>query len=222
MATAPAATIRLLLVGSHALTRAALRCLLLSGPNHIAVVGEGDRVADALDAADGPVDLILLEVNRSSDYSRTLREAVAAARSRPVLVVTDDATSQVSSRAIQLGAMGVVLKSETPETLVKAIQKTHAGEVWLRRSQAAEALRFARLEAPQSDRAAEKIASLTRREREIIDLIAEGLPNRTIAERLFISEATVRNHLTSILDKLELRNRFELVVFAFRRGLAEC
>ena len=69
------------------------------------------------------------------------------------------------------------------------------------------------------DRELVKIESLTRREREIVALVTEGLRNKQIAERLFISEATVRNHLTSILDKLELGDRFDLAVYAFRRGM---
>ncbi len=95
----------------------------------------------------------------------------------------------------------------------------HGGEVWLDRTITARVFagiaqrRFAR------DAEAEKIASLTRREHEIITLVGEGLKNAAVAERLFVSEATVRNHLTSILSKLELTDRFELAVYAFRHGL---
>ena len=119
---------------------------------------------------------------------------------------------------IELGATGLVLKNERPEVLMKAIRKVHGGEVWLDRTITARVLaRIARRRHTQ-DAEAEKIASLTRREHEIIALVGEGLKNGAIADRLFVSEATVRNHLTSILSKLGLSDRFELAVYAFRHG----
>ena len=98
----------------------------------------------------------------------------------------------------------------------------HAGEIWLDRANTAEVLvRVARRRRTE-DLEGAKIATLTRREHEIIALVGEGLKNRLIAVRLFISEATVRNHLTSILDKLGLSDRFELAVYAYRVGLVRC
>jgi DNA-binding NarL/FixJ family response regulator len=112
-----------------------------------------------------------------------------------------------------------VLKNEGPEVLIKAIRKVFAGEVWLDRTNSAAVLvRIARRQHTEDIDAA-KIATLTRREHEIITLVGEGLKNGAIAQRLFVSEATVRNHLTSILDKLSLSDRFELADYAFRQGL---
>jgi len=114
--------------------------------------------------------------------------------------------------------MGVLSCDETGAVLLKAIQKVHAGELWLDRARTAGIVtQLAR--GAHKDPDTVKIESLTTRQREIVTLVAEGLTNRQLAERLFISEATVRNHITAILDKLELRDRFQLAVYAFRQGL---
>jgi len=97
----------------------------------------------------------------------------------------------------------------------------HAGELWLARYDTAAIVSgLVRLRTEDAHEAA-KVATLTRREHEIISCIAEGLRNRQVGERLFISEATVRNHVTSILDKLDLSDRLELVLYAFSHGLAK-
>lgn len=218
MPASPPAAIRVLVVGSRILTRTALRSLLEDRGAGLSIVGESEHLPElAHRGADAP-DVILLVFDCPDDHDRFRRTANADAGGPPVVVITDDHDARLFHGAIHLGAAGVVFKNDTPETLIKAIQKTHAGEVWLRRSQVPDALRSAR--AGQADpQNVRQVGSLTRREREILALVADGLSNRSIGERLFISEATVRNHVTSILDKLQLRNRSELVAFAFRRGL---
>jgi len=135
-----------------------------------------------------------------------------------VLVLTAVTDPKVHRHAFTLGALGVVQKDQPPETLIRAIRAIHAGDAWLERVQTADLL-----SAIQRRRDPEqvKIDSLTKREREVIALVGQGLNGVTIGERLFISEATVRNHLTSILGKLGLANRYELAVYAFRRGLVD-
>ena len=143
----------------------------------------------------------------------------------PQLLTAESSRFQIGSHAadhhvlIELGATGLVLKNERPEILIKAIRKVHGGEVWLDRNDYGACARANCQAAAYSDAEADKIASLTRREHEIIALVGEGLKNGAIADRLFVSEATVRNHLTSILSKLGLSDRFELAVYAFRHGL---
>jgi DNA-binding NarL/FixJ family response regulator len=118
--------------------------------------------------------------------------------------------------------MGLVLKDKATEVLIKAIERVHAGEVWLDRSLTASVLSELSLaETRKSNPEADKVATLTGREREIVELVSQGLKNKQIAERLFISEATVRNHLTSILSKLDLSDRFELALYAYRHHLAK-
>ena len=121
--------------------------------------------------------------------------------------------------------MGLVRKEQAAEVLVQAIEKVHAGEVWLETSMVTRALaEMAGQRAvgeEQTDPEAARIARLTAREREVIGLIGEGLYNKQIAKHLSISEATVSHHLTSIFAKLGLANRFDLVIYAYRHGLAE-
>jgi DNA-binding NarL/FixJ family response regulator len=121
--------------------------------------------------------------------------------------------------------MGLVRKEQGADVLVQAIEKVHSGEVWLEPTIVMRALAEISgrhsAAAPPVDPEAAKIARLTPREREVIGLIGEGLYNKDIAERLSISTATVSHHLTSIFDKLDVANRFDLVIYAYRHGLAE-
>jgi DNA-binding NarL/FixJ family response regulator len=124
----------------------------------------------------------------------------------------------------QAGYRAVPLERwEAGKTLIKAIRKVLAGEVWLERSMTAHILTdFTRAdERRRNDPEAAKIETLTEREREMIALIAEGLTTKRIAERLFIGEKTVSNHLTAIYNKLGVSSRLELAIYASRHGLAK-
>jgi two-component system nitrate/nitrite response regulator NarL len=224
----PAATnhIRILLVDDHELVRMGLRIALERHP-HLVVVGEaGDRAAALAIAARERPDIILLDLDLGGASSLDfLPELFAAAKGGRVIVVTGVRTPEEHYRAVQLGAMGLVRKEQGADVLVNAIEKVHAGEVWLEPAMVARAL--AEISGQRSaekqpvDPEATKIARLTPREREVIELIGEGLYNKDIAERLSISAATVSHHLTSIFDKLGVPNRFDLVIYAYRHGLAE-
>src|SRR5262249_19057178 len=128
---------------------------------------------------------------------------------------------EIHRRAVRLGAMGLVTKDESTEVLLQAIAKVHAGEVWLDRTLLASVLgEITRSgKAQPVDPEALKIATLTAREREIITLVGQGYRNRHVADRLCIAEATVRHHLTSIFAKLQVTDRLELVIYAYRHGL---
>jgi DNA-binding NarL/FixJ family response regulator len=116
--------------------------------------------------------------------------------------------------------MGVVLKEQAPEVLLKAIQKVHAGEVWLDRTMLASVLgELTANRATPVDAEAAHIAMLTGREYEVIAQVRQGLKNKQIANHLGITETTVRHHLSSIFDKLGVASRLELVIFAHQRGL---
>src|SRR5215211_4505671 len=224
----PASTkrIRILLVDDHELVRTGLRIALERHP-HLAVVGEAGSRDDALAiAARERPDIILLDLDLSGVSSLDfLPELLAAADGGRVILVTGVRTPEEHYRAVQLGAMGLVRKEQAADVLVNAIEKVHAGEVWLEPSLVTRAL--AEISGQRSvaeqpvDPEAAKIARLTPREREVIGLIGTGLYNKDIAERLSISVATVSHHLTSIFDKLGVANRFDLVIYAYRHGLAE-
>jgi DNA-binding NarL/FixJ family response regulator len=185
----------------------------------LCVVGECAQTADAIALnLRESVDIVLIDTDSDEVSLRAVSDLAKACQSR-ILVFTHSTDPDVCTRAIQLGASGVVSKDQPRELLIRAVLKVHAGELWLDRAKAAMVLSHAM----HRDRDPEiaKIESLTKREREIVALVGEGLRNTAIAERLFISEATVRNHLTSVLSKLGLADRFELAVYAFRHELVE-
>jgi len=224
MATLPstARSIRVLLVDDHALVRAGLRMLIESQPG-LTVVGEAcDRAGAVTIAANERPDIILLDLDLGDesglDLIPDLRGTASGAR---ILILTGLRDANAHRRAVRLGAMGLVQKEMAGEVLIKAIEKVNAGEVWLDRATTASL--FAEMsEAAEKRQDVEfaRIASLSCREREVIALIGEGLNNKRIAERLFISETTVRHHLTSIFNKLGVADRLELLVYAYRNKLA--
>jgi len=219
----PPHRIRVLLVDDHAVVRAGLRMLIESQPD-LVVIGEAASRAEALQIAvrEQP-DIVLLDLDLGRDTGLdVLTDLPDAARDARVLLLTGVRDPEQHHRAILLGAMGVVPKEQAAEDLLTAIEKVHAGEVWLGGALMARVL--GRL-GPQPtmqevDPAGQQIARLTTREREVIELICEGLQNKAIADRLVISETTVRHHLTSIFNKLAVTNRLELVIYAYRHGLS--
>jgi DNA-binding NarL/FixJ family response regulator len=218
--------IRVLLVDDHQIVRTGLRLLLDRHPR-MTLVGEAAGRADALAlAAREQPDIILLDLDLGGESSLDILPAllVSAGEAR-VIVVTGVRAPEQYLCAVQLGTMGLVRKEQAADALIEAIEKVHAGEVWLEPSIVAQVIttmsgtRTAGAE--RAVPAAARSAALTAREREVTALIAEGLYNKQIAERLSISEATVSHHLTSIFRKLGLANRFDLVVYAYRHGLAK-
>jgi DNA-binding NarL/FixJ family response regulator len=198
--------------------------LLIETKPGIRVVGEADNYSDAITIASRErPDVIMLDLMMGSenglDYLPKLRSACDAAR---ILIVTGLADNKVHLQAVQLGAVGLVLKEKAPEVLIKAIEKVHNGEVWLDRSTVANVLTKMSGQTKE-DRNPEKvqIASLTKRERDIITLVAQGLRNKQVAEQLSISDVTVRHHLTAIFGKLGVADRFELIIFAYKNNLCE-
>src|SRR5438552_5207075 len=128
-------------------------------------------------------------------------------------------SSRAQRRAIYAEAMGDGLKDHEAEVLINAIKKVHEGELWLDRSLTATMLDELR-QGRKSDPEQAKIDSITNRELEVLALVTEGLRSKEIAQRLFISESTVTHHLSSIFSKLEVSDRMELMLYAFRHGLA--
>jgi DNA-binding NarL/FixJ family response regulator len=216
--------IRLLIVGHHPISRAGLRLLIESRPG-IVVVGEAGSPADAVGLATShQPDIILIDLTNHSvnnfDYLPSLLEAAKDSR---VLVLAEVQDKELQHLAVRLGAMGVVFKDRAPSVLMTAIEKVHTGEAWIDRFTVATVLTAMSRNngVPKAAQADEDIGTLTDREREVITLVALGLRNKQIAERLFISDITVRHHLTSAFSKLGVADRFELMIYAYRHGLAD-
>ena len=216
--------ISVLLVDDHAVVRSGLRVLIDNRPG-LRVAGEVAHSADALAlaAAEQP-DVILLDLDLAGDSGLDLLpKLLKAAGNTRVIILTGVRDPEAHYRAMRLGASGLVLKEKAAEIVIKAIEKVHAGELWFDRSLMGSVIAEIARDSgakKKDDPEAAKIATLTEREREVIALIGEGLKNKHIAGRLFISETTVRHHLTSIFDKLGTSDRLELVIYAYRHGLA--
>jgi two-component system nitrate/nitrite response regulator NarL len=216
--------IRVLLVEKHALTRGAFRALI-SGWPAMEVVAEAEAGGEALGlvAEDHP-DIVLLDLSlgeNSSEAFSLLTDLRKGGYQARVIVLADGEDISCRVQAVVLGAAGVVLRDQSVGILKKAIEKVHAGEVWLERTLTASVLRemAGQSSTREPDPGVVKLNSLSDREREIVERVCESLSNREIGHRLAISEATVRHHLTSIYNKLGIQNRLELVIFAYDNDL---
>jgi len=213
--------IRIIIVDDHAVIRTGLR-MLIEQDQTMKVVAMVGTCAEALEQAmrERP-DIIVLDLVLGEEDGLTflpeLREKVPNSR---VLILTGVQNPDSHRSAIRLGAMGIVLKEHAADLLLKAIRKVYEGEVWIDRSMMG--MMIQEFTKPtQVDPEDSKMAALTMREREVITLVGEGLKNKQIAERLFISETTVTHHLSSVFSKLDVSDRLELIIYAFRHGLAK-
>jgi DNA-binding NarL/FixJ family response regulator len=199
--------IRLIIADDHALFRGGLKSLLRR-QRDMQVVGEADT-ADSLMAtvAETTCDILLLDLQMERWALNDIRQLAALTK---VVVLTASESVEVAIVAMRLGARAVVQKRFVVQKLVEAIRAVAEGFVWMPPALQAEV-------ASQWSSSASK--SLTNRETEIVRYVANGLRNAEIAQRLAITEATVKTHLNNIFDKLGLRDRVELAVYALRRGL---
>ncbi|UYO96416.1 response regulator transcription factor [Microbacterium sp. M28] len=209
--------IRVVLVDDQSLFRAGIRMLVDSQPD-LEIVGEaGDgREALAVIAVSRP-DVVLMDIRMPVMDGLTATGALLAQPDPPkVVMLTTFDLDEAAARAIRQGASGFLLKDADPEFLLAAIRTVHAGSSVI----AASATRdlFAHF-AEEAKPVPASYGELTDREREIFALAARGLSNAEIAAREFLSEATVKTHISRILTKLGLRDRVQLVVFAFEHGL---
>jgi DNA-binding NarL/FixJ family response regulator len=216
--------IRILLVDDHQMLLSSLQ-LMIDSVTNLTVVGTATTAEQALTvASETQPDVILLDLNlRGQSALEVLPKLLKAARNSRVLILTGATDDDSRRQAIKLGAVGVVLKESAFEVLHKAIRKVHDGELWLDRSVLGSLLmEMSREDGIRDvDKERAKIATLTKRERDVIQLIGEGLKNKDIAARLFISETTVHHHLTAVFGKLEVADRVGLIIYAYQHGLAQ-
>jgi NarL family two-component system response regulator LiaR len=215
--------IRVLLVDDHAIVRDGIRSLLTTEPD-IQVVGEADNGRDGVSMAERlQPDVILMDlVMPEVDGIEATRRIMASQPRARILVLTSFGAEEKVFPAIKAGAMGYLLKDSGSEDLVRAIHQVHRGESSLDPKIARKVLREMRAEprpepVPARDHAVEP---LTEREVEVLKLVAQGLSNEEIAQRLVIAERTVRTHVSNILGKLHLANRTQATLYALREGLA--
>ena len=218
--------IRVFIIDDHAVLRDGLRVVIDIQPGMV-VVGEAATRDQALANAPAALpDVILLDLDLGDgdeDGLSLLPDLLTVVPDARIILLTGIRDPEAHRRAVLLGALGLVLKEKASQTVIHAIEKVHAGEVWLDRGMIASILneRSRGMASQPYDAEAEKIARLTEREREVVALVGDGLRNKQIADQLVISEATVRHHLTSIFAKLGVEDRFELAIYAYRHGLAK-
>ncbi len=196
--------------------------MLIEHDQRMKVVAQAGSKTEALERAAGTnPDVIILDLLLGDEDGLSfLPELCQASPSSRVLVLTGVQNPDAHRRAIRRGAMGIVLKEHAADKLLKAIMKVNEGEVWIERSMMGSMIQEFNKPA-LVDPEVSKIESLTDREREVIALIGEGLKNKQVGERLFISETTVTHHLSSVFSKLDVSDRLELIIYAFRHGLAK-
>jgi DNA-binding NarL/FixJ family response regulator len=215
-------SIRVLLVDDQELVRVGFR-MILDAQDDIEVVGEAANGRDALRAvASARPDVVLMDIRMPvmdgvEATRRLIHEEGSDAR---VLVLTTFDGDEHVFEALRAGASGFVLKDVRPADLAAAIRVVAAGEALLAPSVTRRLLdRFAaRLPGP-SDTTSERLRELTERELEVLGLVARGLANRDIADRLSLAEPTVKTHVSRLLGKLEARDRAQLVVVAYETGI---
>lgn len=216
--------IRVLVADDHPIVRDGIKKLLLL-EDDIKVVGEacdGRQVLELMQEHEP--DVLLLDLRMPNlDGLSVLQSLQQTGRRTKVIVLTASDDKNEFVQAMKLGCSGIVLKQTATELIVKSIRKVYAGEIWLDSHTTAAVMR--QFAAPgdalggSSNGKARERSPLSAREREIVQLVAQGYKNKEMAEKMFISEQTVKNHLHNIFDKLGVSDRLELALYAIHKGL---
>ncbi len=216
--------IRILIADDHPIVRDGLR-KLLSLEDDFEVVGEANDGREVLDLIqEVEPDVLLLDLRMPNlDGLSTLQAMQQTGKRTKVIILTASEDKNEFVQAMKLGCSGIVLKQTAPELIVKSIRKVNAGEIWLDSHTTAAVMRqFATATeaggANGGGKSRER-SPLSTREREIVQLVAQGYKNKEMAEKMFISEQTVKNHLHNIFDKLGVSDRLELALYAIHKGL---
>ena len=213
-------TIRVLVADDQSMVRAGFR-MLLAGEEDIEVVAEATNGLEAVDkAARFDPAVILMDIRMPElDGLQATRRILATDDTARILILTTFDLDEYVYEALRAGASGFVLKDDSPEQLIAAIRTVAAGDALLSPTITKRVIqKFARLPRPSPPK---ELDSLSEREREVFRLMARGLSNGEIAQELYISETTVKTHVTHILQKLELRDRVQAVVLAYQTGIFE-
>jgi DNA-binding NarL/FixJ family response regulator len=212
--------IRVLLADDHPIFRDGMRKLLEGEPD-VTIVGEASSGAECIQLLSKlKPDILLLDLRMpDKDGLSVLEEVNFDALQTKVIVVTATEDDRDVVRAMRLGARGVVLKQSATDLLLRSIRKVHQGEIWLDQRMTAEVMKAFAKSAEGGTRREKPL--LSDREKEIVQLVAQGYRNREIGEKLFISEQTVKNHLHNIFDKLGVSDRLELALYAIHHRLID-
>ena len=219
-------TVRLLIADDHPIVRDGLKKLLLLEPD-FEVIGEASDGREVLDKVrELDPDVLLLDLRMPNLDGLGALQALQQVNKRTrVIILTASEDKNEFVQAMKLGCCGIVLKQTAPDLIVKSIRKVHSGEIWLDSHTTAAVMRQFQTGPDDSSGQAHggpkgrERNPLSTREREIVALVAQGYKNKEMAEKMFISEQTVKNHLHNIFDKLGVSDRLELALYAIHKGL---
>lgn len=217
------ALIKIVLVGDYSILRNALR-MLLETEQSFQVIGEVSSISEISELnSDQHPDLILIDSPENGDKLDLFPYLKQFANKTPILILTGSNDDQVYEKCLRLGINGLVVKDNSAETLFKAIKKVHEGDFWFDRALMGKTIRQLVSEKQLLHEHPKATAhdGITDRENQVINLICKGLKNKDIADKLFITETTVRHHLSAIFEKLSISNRVELVIYAFKNNLVK-
>jgi DNA-binding NarL/FixJ family response regulator len=213
-------TIRVLVADDQSMVRAGFR-MLLADEQDIEVVAEAENGREAVEkTARFNPGVILMDIRMPElDGLQATRRILADDNGARILILTTFDLDEYVYEALSAGASGFVLKDDSPEQLLAAIRTVAAGDALLSPTVTKKVIKqFARLPRPDPPK---ELDELSERERDVFRLMARGLSNGEIAQELFISETTVKTHVTHVLQKLHLRDRVQAVVLAYRTGIFE-
>jgi DNA-binding NarL/FixJ family response regulator len=211
-------SIRVLVADDQSMVRAGFR-MLLAGESDIEVVAEASNGLEAVDkAARFHPTVVLMDIRMPElDGLQATRRILAAGNGARILILTTFDLDEYVYEALAAGASGFVLKDDPPEQLLAAIRTVAAGDALLSPTVTKRVIKqFTRMPRPAPPR---ELDELTERERDVFRLVARGLSNAEIGRELYISDTTVKTHITHILQKLKLRDRVQAVVLAHETGL---
>lgn len=210
--------IRVLLIDDHAAFREPLS-FMFNREAEFEVVGQAGTLKEARPLLGLGVDVAVIDLDLpDGDGAQLIRELHEANPQAMALVLTASVERGTHARVVEAGAAGVLHKSAYIRDVIEAVRRLEAGEALLSANEVGELLRLAVKQRAQDKEEREAIGTLTRREREVMQALAEGLSDKEIAQRLYVSVGTVRNHVVRILGKLGVHSRLQALVFAVRHG----
>jgi NarL family two-component system response regulator LiaR len=212
--------ISVLLISRYQIVQESLK-LLINSNKGLAVSGAFSFAEDFREVTTLPQSDVAVVYISAGDRVEVISELIQELPGLRVILIIDSVDLDAQAEALKLGAVGIVHKEQNPKLLIEAIRQTYNGETWLNQVLLNKILERGKSSAKNPPKTLFQLGleSLTTRELEVVRMIGEGLKNRTIAERLAISEATVRHHLSSIYGKIGVEDRLNLVIFAYENGI---
>jgi DNA-binding NarL/FixJ family response regulator len=218
--------IRIIIADDHTIFRDGLK-RLLDLQEDFEIVGEAKDGRETMEIVERlKPDILLLDIRMPGiDGLSALQRMGAAVGSTKVIVLTASEDKNEFVQAVKYGCSGIVLKHTATDLLIKSIRKVYEGEIWLDTHTTAAVMRQFAMSSSQPvggyTKTTRDRSPLSNREREIVTFVAQGYKNKEIADKMFISEQTVKNHLHNIFDKLGVSDRLELALYAVHNGLYE-